>query len=190
MEEEDRKLRKPRFYYFSSIEISHRGTHAAYIPHALLTASFNALTLTCRRLQKILLPKFEAPYYPGPALGRELLLLELEDKTPLHIAVEAKNTEITSLLLDAGADPHLVQTFYEYQPLHLAAENNNLAPVTLLLDRDPTESWDMPYMMRVPRYGGAAARTRREHGASWAPWNSSRFCVAVARCGCGQTSLA
>jgi ankyrin repeat protein len=113
------------------------------LPPTLSIGALNALALTCRRLHAILQPELEARI--TPELGRELLFwaagskphivakllapphlinpnegYELEEKTPLHVATEARNTEIVALLLDARADYAATWNQDECQPLHLA----------------------------------------------------------------------
>lgn len=53
--------------------------------------------------------------------------------TPLHEAASVGNTELTLLLLNAGADPNLQDAFQKCTPLHLAAENGKLTVVKLLV---------------------------------------------------------
>ncbi|KAJ7509534.1 ankyrin repeat-containing domain protein, partial [Mycena galericulata] len=54
--------------------------------------------------------------------------------TPLHVAAEAKNTEIAALLLHAGADPSAQWEQDWYQALHLAAMKEDVEMMKLLLD--------------------------------------------------------
>ncbi|KAJ7103843.1 ankyrin repeat-containing domain protein [Mycena epipterygia] len=128
------------------------------LPPSLSTSVLNALVLTCCRLREILQPELEARI--TPELGKELLLWAAaskphivakllspphlihpsegygqDAKTPLHVAAESKNPEIVALLLDAGADLHLMWDQDEYKPLHLAAMQNDLQTMKLLLDR-------------------------------------------------------
>jgi ankyrin repeat protein len=124
---------------------------------ALPAGSLNALSLTCHRLHEILQPELDARI--TPELGKDLLVWAAEskrqivakllapphlikpnegyewwEKTPLHVAVDAKNTEIIELLLNAGADPLVAWDDDGHHPLHLAVENNDLSSVRLLLD--------------------------------------------------------
>ncbi|KAJ6582134.1 ankyrin repeat-containing domain protein [Mycena capillaripes] len=132
---------------------------------SLSTASLNWLALTCRSLHEILQPELECRI--TPELARELLPWAAVLKphivakllapphsvhpdegyrgAPLHIAVNAGNTDCASLLLKAGASPEAMQGFDEY-PLHLAAENKDLEMMKLLLDHgapiDAPFGWD------------------------------------------------
>ncbi|KAJ6514285.1 ankyrin repeat-containing domain protein [Mycena vitilis] len=133
----------------------------ALLPPSLPIASLNALALTCRRLHEILQPELESRI--TPQLARKLLLWAAASKphivkkllapphsmhpdpgngapmywceTPLHVAAKAGNTQITNLLLDAGADPAAEWDQDEFQPLHLATMNKDLDMMKLLLDR-------------------------------------------------------
>jgi len=55
-------------------------------------------------------------------------------KTALHEAVEAGNTEMVMLLLDAEADPNLLE-FRGWTPLHLAVARGNVETAGLLLQQ-------------------------------------------------------
>ncbi|KAJ7148448.1 ankyrin repeat-containing domain protein [Mycena crocata] len=129
----------------------------------LPTTSVNALALTCRRLREILQPELESRITPklrrllllwaaDSNLKPHIIVKLLSaphptslageyggpgsywNKTPLHVAAEARNLETATLLLEAGASPAAEWDQDEYQPLHLAAQNNDLAMMRLLLD--------------------------------------------------------
>ncbi|KAJ7698149.1 ankyrin repeat-containing domain protein [Mycena rosella] len=126
------------------------------LPRTLSLASLNALVRTCRRLREILQPELESRL--SPQLGRKLLLWAAPWKphiitkllspphsispngygffspTPLHVAAKARNRQIASLLLAAGADPAAEWDQDEYQALHLAMMNRDLDMMRLLLD--------------------------------------------------------
>ncbi|KAJ7148566.1 ankyrin repeat-containing domain protein [Mycena crocata] len=126
------------------------------LPPSLSSASLNALALTCPRLYEILQPELECRLTPH--LGQKLLpwasesrphlvskLLSpphsvkpcastLRDLPPLHIAARVGNTEIATLLLDAGADPAAAWNIGGVQALHVAAQNGHRDMVQLLLD--------------------------------------------------------
>ncbi len=53
---------------------------------------------------------------------------------PLHAAGAARDPEVISVLLAAGADVHQRDEFYGYTPLHLAAERGTAAVVRALLE--------------------------------------------------------
>ncbi|KAJ7181175.1 ankyrin repeat-containing domain protein [Mycena filopes] len=125
----------------------------------LPTAALNSVVLTCHRLRDILQAELESRI--TPKLASELLFWASDSKphiakkmlapphsvhpspsdvwrwrqTALHVAAAARNTEIATLLLDAGANPAAEWDQMEYQPLHLAAQNADLAMMELLLDR-------------------------------------------------------
>ncbi|KAJ7232816.1 ankyrin repeat-containing domain protein [Mycena rebaudengoi] len=124
------------------------------LPSSLSTASLNSLILTCRRLWEVLQPELEARI--TPALARQILPWAAASKphiikkllsppysvhpsatygrTPLHIAAGARNVEIATLLLQAGADPNAEYDQDELRPLHEAVQARDLKMVTLLLD--------------------------------------------------------
>ncbi|KAJ7679149.1 ankyrin repeat-containing domain protein [Mycena polygramma] len=117
--------------------------------------------VTCRRLREVLQPELEARI--TPALGWRLLLWAAasrphivakliapphsvdpgtvgaygSNETPHHIATQAGNLEIATLLLAAGADPGPARWSDQEgcTPLHLATMKGALEMVKLLLDR-------------------------------------------------------
>ncbi|KAJ7273766.1 ankyrin repeat-containing domain protein [Mycena rebaudengoi] len=124
------------------------------LPPSLSNASLNSLILTCRRLQELLQPDLEARITPH--LARQILLWAAASKphtvkkllnhthpsaeydsfcqTPLHVAAEAGNVEIATLLLKAGADPNAECGRDIIRPLRHAVQNRYFAMTALLLD--------------------------------------------------------
>ncbi|KAJ7896258.1 ankyrin repeat-containing domain protein [Mycena olivaceomarginata] len=126
------------------------------LPPLLRTSTLNALAQTCGRLWEILHRDLELRL--TPALGRSLMLWAAKSRPhiirklifaphsidpddgywrwtqrPLHIAVQAGNIEIASLLLEAGADPSAERDTADHRPIHLAAMNDDLEMMKLLL---------------------------------------------------------
>ena len=87
------------------------------------------------------------------ATGRARNAMAVE---PLHSAAAADQTEISRMLLDAGADPDAVQEG-GFAPLHAAAHNGNVELAELLLERGADRS-------RATDDGQTAADYAREAG--------------------------
>ncbi|KAG6861360.1 hypothetical protein C0995_001093 [Termitomyces sp. Mi166 len=64
-----------------------------------------------------------------------LLLDQGADITPLHFAARGGNLDIVTLLLDKEADVHTTTTFDEKTPLYFATQGGTLDIVKLLLDK-------------------------------------------------------
>ncbi|KAJ7242192.1 ankyrin repeat-containing domain protein [Mycena rebaudengoi] len=107
------------------------------LPPSLSTASLNSLILTCRRQWKILQPDLEARL--TPSLSRQIFIRARNtayfNHTPLHVAADAGNVEIATLLLEAGANPNAEYNQQELRPLEQAVEKHDSAMAALLLDR-------------------------------------------------------
>lgn len=65
-------------------------------------------------------------------LNERVYMGEMRGETPLHIAVDNGDIDITALLLNAGADVNAIDPFY-LTPLHIAAWNGDAEIVKLLL---------------------------------------------------------
>ena len=70
-------------------------------------------------------------------------------KTPLLVAIEEGDEEITELLLNGGADPNTQNTSLNINPLHLAIKQNNMTIVRLLLKHN-ADVTITDYEMRSP----------------------------------------
>ncbi len=72
--------------------------------------------------------------------GLDPNLEDKDGKTLLIHAAHIKDSKITQLLLEAGADPNKIASHTGETPLHIAAEHNNIKTVQLLMNAkaDPT----------------------------------------------------
>ncbi|KAJ7247740.1 ankyrin repeat-containing domain protein [Mycena rebaudengoi] len=142
------------------------------LPPSLSTASLNSLILTCRRQWKILQPDLEARL--TPSLSRQILYWAAASKphivkkllspphnkhpsaeygyfnhTPLHVAADAGNVEIATLLLEAGANPNAEYNQQELRPLEQAVEKHDSAMAALLLDRGAQNATALGFAVRA-----------------------------------------
>ena len=84
-----------------------------------------------------------------------LNVTDQEGRTPLHIAVETGNKELTVTLLKNGADPN-IQDIYGLTPLHIAVINRNADICKILVDYKAdvlieTEMGESPLTLAFPR---------------------------------------
>lgn len=102
--------------------------------------------------------------------------------TPLCLAIEQNQTEITRLLLNAGADPN---NYLDLTPLCLAARNGNIEIIRMLLSAGADVNIDMEdnyrSVMEAAYYGHLEiVKTLVEAGAEVDTWSQSVTALSLA----------
>jgi hypothetical protein len=83
--------------------------------------------------------------------------------TPLFFACDRGNDQIVKILLDAGANPNVQDTFYEATPLGWASGKKNPEVIRLLLERGAKET-DMAMNYAINGNHAALAKTALDKG--------------------------